>query len=152
MSKKFLLAMSLVLVLGLVAFFSTSAQGEVSLTDAQMSSVYGGCVVASTGGGYQYCSGPTLSGDCSGLGNSPPDPGTCDRIRTTSCKQPGERCIGGKPDLGCVNLPWTNCEGTYDTFICFVNPSDTCVEQSYGPPAACYGRSPGTKPDAENTL
>jgi hypothetical protein len=117
MSREIVLVVPLVLVVALVMSVSTSAPGKVALTDAQMSSVYGGakCRYYDNDG----CDPVYCYGDCSEhlywpCGDAPNLP-NCNGSWTTTCKQEQRLCKGGGP--GCTNQA-VDCLGTYDAWSC----------------------------------
>ena len=142
MSKKILLAIPLVLALALVAFVSTSAQGKVALTDAQMSNVYAGCHVDETGD--TACAGEWDNGEECVLGENPPA-GKCDRVRFTTCKQ-SEKYCGVEGSGACWERDRVACEGTYESWTCGMQ-NEEC-EADYSATYDCKYRTPGVKSDA----
>ena len=118
MFKKMLLAMPLVLVLALVAFIGTS-QGKVGLSDAQLSSIYGGGTDCKH---YDYKGCSAASGICD---EEAIDPEDCVSPEMTTCKQQRKRCQ--RPGWnGCTNNT-VDCVGTYDYRECnWLLPEEAC--------------------------
>ena len=153
MFKKMLFAMPLVLVLALVVSVSTLAQGKVALSDAQMSSIYGGvpCYVIETGD--TACADLEQSGTCTDIAADPnvPDDGWegegCDGDWNTSCLQSEKYCKQNQfPNKGCIDDSDIDCEGTYDHCSCGERPECDFNCDWY----LCSGRTPGEKSDAHD--
>ncbi|MHC4865243.1 MAG: hypothetical protein ACYTEX_14240 [Planctomycetota bacterium] len=124
MCKKIVLAVPLVLVLALAVSVRTSVPGKVALTDAQMSSVYGGakCRYYDMDG----CDPVYCFGDCSyrqewwDAGCEDPNlPNNCSGGWWTTCKQAQRWCSGG--GSGCTETT-PACLGTFDAWSCGLSP------------------------------
>ncbi|MHC4528818.1 MAG: hypothetical protein ACYTEX_11965 [Planctomycetota bacterium] len=143
MCKKIVSVVPLVLVLALVVSVSTSARGKVALTEAQMSSVYGGakCKYYNNDG----CEPLFCLLDCSdmqewwdaGCVDDPNLPNNCQGAWETTCKEVQRRCNGG--GTGCTDST-TGCTGTYDMWHCGYSPPPEleCVVE-HGGTYDCYG-------------
>ena len=152
--KRILLVMPLIMVLAAIAFIGTGANGKSSLTDAQMSSVYGGHVFETENN--DACAQLWTWGDCSGSSDDRvPDPwpggsGGCLGNWRTTCGQNEKYCEETSPNLGCVYDDDLDCTNTYKTGSCDL-VGETCIVTSSGS-FDCMNRSPNQRRDAHNTL
>ncbi|MHC4865244.1 MAG: hypothetical protein ACYTEX_14245 [Planctomycetota bacterium] len=145
MCKKIALVVPLVLVLALVVSVSISAPGKVALTDAQMSSVYGGCDCKTHDN--DGCDPQLCFLDCSywpeWFEAGCEDPNTelnCRGAWQTSCKQEQKRCKAGETG-GCTNST-TACMGTVEWWSCGYGPPPEHDCEKNGPETFYC---PGTK-------
>ncbi|MHC4479035.1 MAG: hypothetical protein ACYTEL_25705 [Planctomycetota bacterium] len=145
MSRKIVLVLPLVLTLALVV--GISAQGKVALTDAEMSSVYGGGRNCRT---YNWtgCQPVYCDRNCSawqewfeaGCTDPETEP-NCVGLWETPCNEQQLHCgpLRSSSSGGCANTT-TDCVGSYSQYTCgYATPPDKDCEMRGPEVYGCWG-------------